>query len=106
MSGRRHLSHSTGHLHVIDPSAQRYRERLKVQVFKPEIRSVTGVSVASGRICMGTRCQHVAKGRAGSWRTKEPNRSFSRGRAQVHLTRRSTQHRWTRTERVPRDMHP
>jgi outer membrane protein assembly factor BamB len=46
------LGQTSGTLHVIDPSAERYTERLKVQVFRPEVRSVTGVSVAPGRVYM------------------------------------------------------
>ena len=44
------LSSSSGNLHVIDVSPERYIERTMVQVFKPDVRSVTGPSVAAGRI--------------------------------------------------------
>jgi outer membrane protein assembly factor BamB len=44
------LSSSTGNLHVIDASPERYAERTMVQAFKPDVRSVTGPSVTAGRV--------------------------------------------------------
>ena len=44
------LSHSTGQLHVVRASPDRYTESLRTRVLAPEVRSVTGLSVAGDRI--------------------------------------------------------
>ena len=44
------LSHSTGHLQIVRAAPDRYIETLRTRVLTPEVRSVTGLSVAGGRI--------------------------------------------------------
>jgi hypothetical protein len=44
------LTQSTGNLHVIRASPDRFSETLRVRVLAPDVRSVTGPSVAGGRV--------------------------------------------------------
>jgi hypothetical protein len=44
------LSSSTGMLHIVDASTEKYAERTAVQVLRPDVRAVTGPSMAAGRI--------------------------------------------------------